>query len=76
MKATPLPVSSALAGQRITCCFRKAIPTSITAQVNSATRICAIDSLKSKATCPRIWSEMITAARCSRGSRSLGSRIG
>ena len=76
MKATPLPVSSALAGHMITCCLHAAIPTSSTAQVNSATRICAIDSLKSKATWPRIWSETITAASCSRGSRSFGSRIG
>ena len=33
MKATPLPVSSALAGHMITCCRRKAIPISSTAQV-------------------------------------------
>ena len=39
MKATPFPVSRALAGQRITCWRRKAIPISSTAQVSSETRI-------------------------------------
>jgi hypothetical protein len=38
MNATPLPVSSALAGQRITRCARKAIPTSRTAHVPSETQ--------------------------------------
>ena len=76
MKATPFPVSSALAGQRITCWRRNAIPISSTAQVSSETRICAIESRKSNATCPSTCNEMITAARCSRGSRMLGSRTG
>ncbi len=76
MKATPFPVRSALAGQRITCWRRKAIPISSTAQVSSETRICAIESRKSNATCPSTCSETITAARCRRGSRSDGSRTG
>ena len=63
MKATPLPVSRALAGQRITCWRRKAIPISSTAQVSSETRIWAIERRKSNATCPSTCSEMITAAR-------------
>ena len=42
----------------------------------SEIRICAIDSLKSNAVCPSTWSEMITAARCSRGSLSFGSSTG
>ena len=76
MKATPLPVSIALAGHMITCWRRKVIATSSTAHVSSETRICAIESRKSNATCPRTCSEMITPARCRRGSRRLGSSTG
>ena len=76
MKATPLPVRSALAGHMITFWRRNAIPTSSTAAVRSDTRIWAIESRNSNATCPSTCSEMITAARCSRGSLSFGSRIG
>ena len=76
MKATPLPVRSALAGHMITCCRRNVIANSITAQVTSETRICAIESWKSNAVWPRTCSEMITAARCSRGSRTVGNRTG
>ena len=76
MNATPLPVRSALAGHISTCCWRNVIPISSTAQVPSETRICAIERRKWKATCPRICSEMIVAARWSRGSRSFGRTIG
>ena len=76
MNATPFPVSMALAGHMITCCRRNTIATSSTAQVRSETRICAIDNLKSNATCPRTWSEMMTPARCRRGSRREGSSTG
>jgi hypothetical protein len=76
MNATPFPVSIALAGHMITCCWRNVIPTSSTAHVRIAIRIWAIESRKSNATWPRTWSEMITAARCSRGSLSFGSRTG
>ena len=75
-KATPLPVSSALAGQRRTRWVRKAIATSSTAQVPSETRICAIESEKWKPTWPITCSEVIVAARCRRGSRSRGSSTG
>ncbi len=44
--ATPLPVSVALAGQRMTCWERIAIATSSTAQVPIERRICAIESSK------------------------------
>jgi hypothetical protein len=71
-----LPVSIALAGHMITCCERIAIATSSTAAVPIASRICAIESSKWKPTCPMIWSETITAARWSRGSRSFGSTTG
>ena len=74
--ATPLPVSSALAGHMITCWRRKVIANSRTPAVTSETRIWAIDRRKSKATWPSTCSETITAARCSRGSRSVGSRTG
>ena len=76
MNATPLPVSSALAGHMITRCRQKAMPTSSTAQVPSEIRIWAIETRKSNAACPSTCSEMITAARCSRGSRSVGRRTG
>ncbi len=76
MNATPFPVRSALAGHMITCWRKKVIPTSSTAQVPIETRICAIERRKSNATCPRICSETITAARCRRGSRIVGSRTG
>ena len=46
------------------------------AQVNSETRICAIESRKSNATCPSTWNETITAARWRRGSRNVGNSTG
>ncbi len=76
MKATPFPVRSALAGHISTCCFRRVIATSSTAQVSSETRICAIESRKSNAVWPSTCRVVITAARCSRGSLSFGSRTG
>ena len=76
MKATPLPVRSALAGHMITRWRRNVIANSITAQVTSETRIWAIESWKSNAVWPRTCSEMITAARWRRGSRTVGSRTG
>jgi hypothetical protein len=76
MNATPLPVSIALAGHMITCFCRKAIANSSTAHVRSEIRIWAIDSRKSNATCPSTCSEMITLARCRRGSRTFGSSTG
>ncbi len=75
-KATPFPVSVALAGQRMTCWERIAIPTSSTAAVPIASRIWAMESSKWNPTCPMIWSEMMTAARWRRGSLNFGSRTG
>ena len=46
ISATPLPVSSALAGQTNACVRRKSTTTSIAAAVPRATRIWAIDSSK------------------------------
>ncbi len=63
MKATPFPVSSALAGHMSTCCVRNVIAISSTAHVSTETRIWAIERLKLNDVCPRTWSEMITAAR-------------
>ena len=68
--ASRSPATSARAGGR-----RRSRPRG-RAQVPIAIRIWAIDSRKSNATWPRTWSEMITAARWSRGSLSLGSRTG
>ena len=76
MNATPLPVSIALAGHIRTCCLRNVIATSRTAHVSSEIRICAIETRKVKAVCPSTCSVVITAARCSRGSLSVGSSTG
>ena len=76
MKATPFPVSIALAGHIRTCWRWKVIANSRMKQVPIATRICAIDRRKSNATWPSTCSEMITAARCSRGSVSFGRMTG
>jgi hypothetical protein len=76
MNATPLPVRSALAGHMITCWRKKAMPTSSTAHVPSATRIWAIDRLNPNAVWPRTCSVTITAARWRRGSRTVGNRTG
>ena len=75
-KATPLPVRRALAGQSKTCRRRRAIATSSTAHVASEMRICAIESWKWNPTCPITCSEVIVAARCSRGSLNFGSTTG
>ena len=74
MNATPLPVSSALAGHMSTCWRKKAMPTSSTAHVPIATRIWAIERLKPNAVWPRTCSVMITAARWRRGSRNVGQQ--
>ena len=76
MNETPFPVISALAGHMIRCWRKNAIPVSITAHVASEMRICAIETLKSKAIWPSAWSERITAARWSRGSLIVGRRTG
>ena len=75
-KATPLPVSMALAGQRMTRWERIAIATSSRAEVPSASRICAMETSKWKPICPITWSEVIVAARWRRGSPSFGSSTG
>ncbi len=74
--ATPLPVSIALAGHRSTPCLQAAIPISSTAQTSSEIRIWAIETRKWNPTCPITCSEMIVAARCSRGSLNFGSSTG
>ena len=74
--ATPFPVKSALAGHMSTLWLRNVIATSRTAAVRSETRIWAIDRSKPNDVCPRTWSVMMTAARCRRGSRAVGSKIG
>ena len=76
ISATPLPVSMALAGHTRVFVLWNVHVTSITAQVTIATRICTIDTSKPRATCPRMWIEMMTAARWSRGSRIVGRTSG
>src|SRR5438477_321920 len=67
-KATPLPVSIALAGQRMTCWLRNAIAISSSAQVPSARRICAIETSKWKPTCPITCSD-------ARSTRELAEKV-
>ena len=76
ISAMPLPVSMALAGHAMTLSRRNVIVSSIAAQVPIETRICAIDTLKSKTTCPSTWSVVVTMARCRRGSVGFGSWTG
>src|SRR6478735_3673077 len=76
MKATPLPVSSALAGHAITRRSQKVRPNSISPAVPSETRICAIESSKPRNSWPRTCSDEIVPARCRRGSRMVGSNTG
>lgn len=76
MKATLLPVSSALAGHISTRSRRHVTVVSITAATPTDTRIWAIDTLKPRTACPRICRVTMTADSRSRGSRRLGSTTG
>src|SRR4051812_20229767 len=76
MKATPLPVRSALAGHARMCCLRATTATSMTKHVASEMRICAIETRKSNATWPWICREKMTPARWRRGSLGFGSCTG
>ena len=76
MNATPLPVSIALAGHIRTCCLRKVIAISSTAQVSTEMRIWAIETRNWKTVWPSTWSVVITTARCSLGSLGFGSKTG
>ena len=76
ISATPLPVSSALAGQTIARRRQNVIATSSRPQVRIDTRICAIESSKPRLTWPRICTDTRTEATCSRGSRRLGGTTG
>ena len=76
MNATPFPVSIALAGHARTPWRRRVITTSSTAHVSTDTRIWAMERSKSNAVCPSTCNVMITAARCRRGSRTLGRTTG
>src|SRR4029079_10662174 len=72
IRATPLPVSIALAGQTNVRVERNVSATSITAVVRIAARICGMLTRKWRPTWPRTWTVMITAATWSRGSRIFG----
>ncbi len=76
MSATPLPVSMALAGHTNAFWARKVRPTSRTAQVRTADRICGTLTWNRSPTCPRTWIVMMTAATCKRGSRVFGRITG
>ena len=74
--AIPFPVRRALAGHMITRRRWNVMPSSSTAHVSSETRIWAIESWKPNAVWPMTWSEVMTAATRSLGSRIFGSRTG
>ncbi len=74
--ATPFPVNSALAGHWMTRCRRNVIPSSKTAHVPTAIRICAIETSKCNSVWPSTWSDTTTSATCSRGSRTSGPTNG
>ncbi len=76
MRATPLPVSIALAGHTNVRLWRKVSTTSMTAQVRIAARICGTLTWKRSPICPRTWIVMITAATWRRGSRVFGKTSG
>ena len=76
MRATPLPVSMALAGQTIFLVSTKVHTSSMRAQARMAERICGTDTAKPSDVWPRTWMVMITPARWRRGSRMLGSTTG
>jgi hypothetical protein len=76
IRATPLPVSIALAGHTNAPLERRVRATSMTAQVRIAARICGIVTRKWSPTWPRMWIEMMHAATWSRGSRMLGRTTG
>ena len=76
ISATPLPVSMALAGHTNDRELTNVHVTSITAHVRMATRICTTDTRNPRTVWPRMWIEMMTAARCKRGSRIDGSTSG
>ena len=76
IRATPLPVSIALAGQTKDRVWRNVMATSMMAQVRIAARICGTLTRKCSPTWPRTWTVMITAATCSRGSRMFGRNSG
>ena len=76
IRATPLPVSIALAGHTNARDWLKVSATSMTKQVRIAARICGTVTRNPRPTCPRTWIVMMTAATWSRGSRMLGSTSG
>ena len=76
MRATPLPVSIALAGHTKDRRARNVTVTSMTAHVRMAARICGTLTWKPRATWPSTWIVMMTAATCRRGSRVFGRITG
>jgi hypothetical protein len=76
IRATPLPVSMALAGHTNERLWRKVRTISMIAVDRMAARICGTLTRKWSPTWPRTWIVMITAATCSRGSRMLGRTSG
>ena len=76
IRATPLPVSIALAGQTNARRERKVITTSMTAHVRIAARICGTLMWNPRPSWPRTWIVTMTAATCRRESRTLGRNTG
>ena len=76
MRATPLPVSIALAGHTKALLERKVRATSMIAVVRMAARIWGTLTRKCSPSWPSTWMVMITEATCRRGSRRLGRKTG
>ena len=76
MKAIPLPVSIALAGQMIACFCRNETASSITAQVTIEKMICGNESPKWNWVFPRTYRTRNVAETWSRGSFGDGRMTG
>ena len=76
MRATPLPVSIALAGHTKAFLARKVSANSRIAHVRMAARICGTLTRKRSPTWPSTWMVRMTPATCNRGSRIFGRITG
>src|SRR5207253_2023673 len=76
IRATPLPVSIALAGHTNAFDWRNVSAISRTAHARIAARICGTLTRKPRPTCPKTWIVMITVATWRRGSRMFGRMSG
>lgn len=76
IRATPLPVTMALAGHTNSRRFQSTMTNSRAAHTPTDTRIWVIERSNPNTTCPRTWTVVMTKARCRRGSLHLGNTTG